>query len=219
MSRYWNDGDWSDYEGKSVGWGLLLLLFYLGSIKIHEFGWAYFCKKRLVDLIVALWLLEGGWFLCFVIAFFLSCINLDWFFNRDQQQINKVDCICHRKQHFGPKLARPRNRLLHSSFTYSLPTFRHAFLSFNCASIFTFSFVISVFFPNCLLTFFLFFFPCPLVAVAMVRHTKLSPSASCMTEPYVKVARALTEYYRGALYLISYHLQFYTQLTLNRLSW
>ena len=65
---------------------------------------------------------------------------------------------------------------------------------------------------------FLFFFPCPLVAVAMARHAKLSPSASCMTEPYVKVARALTEYYRGALYLISYHLQFYTQLTLNRLS-
>ena len=68
------------------------------------------------------------------------------------------------------------------------------------------------------MTYFLFFFPCPLVAVAMARHAKLSPSASCMTEPYVKVARALTEYYRGALYLISYHLQFYTQLTLNRLS-
>ena len=46
---------------------------------------------------------------------------------------------------------------------------------------------------------FLFFFPCPLVAVAMARHAKLSPSASCMTEPYVKVARALTEYYRRAL--------------------
>ena len=43
---------------------------YLGSIKIHEFGWAYFCKKSLVDLIVALWSLAGGWFLCFVIAFF-----------------------------------------------------------------------------------------------------------------------------------------------------
>ena len=43
-----------------------------------------------------------------------------------------------------------------------------------------FSFIISFFFPNCLLSF-LFFFPCRLVAVVMARHTKLSPSASCMT--------------------------------------
>ena len=69
-----------------------------------------------------------------------------------------------------------------------------------------------------LLTYFLFFLPCPLVAVVMARHAKLSPSASCMTGPCVKVVWVLAENYRGALYLTSYHLQFYTQLTLNRLS-
>ena len=112
MSRYWNDGDWSDYEGKSVGWGLLLLLFILARLKSMNLDGLTFVKKaswiwsslydrsRVVDFFVLL------------SPFFLSWINLDWFFNRDQQQINKVDCICHRKQHFGPKLARPRNRLL-----------------------------------------------------------------------------------------------------------
>ena len=112
MSRYWNDGDWSDYEDKSVGWGLLLLLFILARLKSMNLNGLTFVKKaswiwsslydrsRVVDFFVLL------------LPFFLSWINLDWFFNRDQQQINKVDWICHRKQHFGPKLARPRNRLL-----------------------------------------------------------------------------------------------------------
>ena len=139
-----------------------------------------------------------------------------WFFNRGQQQINKVDWISHRKQHFGPKLAHPWNRLLcyfiPPLLTPSQPSCLPAFLSFIHLFInFYFACLLFLsFFPNCLLTFFLFFFPCPLVAVAMARHAKLSPSASCMTRPYAKVARALTEYYRGALYLTSYHLQFYT---------
>ena len=180
---------------------------YLGSIKIHEFGWAFFCEKKPRGsdrrfIIARRWLIS-----LFCYCLFLSCINLDWFFNRDQQQINKVDCICHRKQHFGPKLARPRNRLLCHFIpplhTPSPPSGMPFFLSI-VHPFFTFSFVISVFFP--------------LVAVAMARHAKLSPSASCMTGPYVRVARALTENHRGALYLTSYHLQFYTQLTLNRLS-
>ena len=208
MSRYWNDSDWSDYEGEFVGWGLLSLLFILARLKSMNLDGLSFVKKSLVDLIGALLSLAGGWFLCFVIAFFLSCINLDWFFNRDQQQINKVDWICHRKQHFGHKLAHPRNRLLCHFIpplhTPSPPSGMPFFLSI-VHPFFTFSFVISVLFP--------------LVAVAMARHAKLSPSASCMTGPYVRVARALTENYRGALYLTSYHLQFYTQLTLNRLSW
>ena len=91
MSRYWNDSDWSDYEGEFVGWGLLSLLFILARLKSMNLDGLSFVKKSLVDLIGALLSLAGGWFLCFVIAFFLSCINLDWFFNRDQQQINKVD--------------------------------------------------------------------------------------------------------------------------------
>ena len=115
--KWWKNVTLLEWQWLERLWGQIcwvrtvITAVYLGSIKIHEFGWAYFCKKSLVDLIVALWSLAGGWFLCFVIAFFLSCINLDWFFNRDPQQINKVDWICHRKQHFGPKLARPRNRL------------------------------------------------------------------------------------------------------------
>ena len=91
MSRYWNDSDWSDYEGEFVGWGLLSLLFILARLKSMNLDGLSFVKKSLVDLIGALLSLAGGWFLCFVIAFFWSCINLDWFFNRDQQQINKVD--------------------------------------------------------------------------------------------------------------------------------
>ena len=143
-----------------------------------------------------------------------------WFFNRGQQQINKVGWISHRKQHFGHK--RPRNRLL----CYFIPPLLTpsprscllAFLSFIHLFI-NFTFLVYYFFLLFkLLTYFLFFLPCPLVAVVMARHAKLSPSASCMTGPCVKVVWALTENYRGALYLTSYHLQFYTQLTLNRLS-
>ena len=165
-------------------------------------------------------MIARGWLISlFCYCLFLSCTNLDWFFNRDQQQINKVDWICHRKQHFGHKLVRPRNRLL-CYFIPSLltPSPSFAYLSFFQLFIHFYFFVCYFFLLSELMTYFLFFFPCPLVAVAMARHAKLSPSASCMTGLYVENARALTENYRGALYLTSHHLQFYTQLTLNRLS-
>ena len=45
MSRYWNDSDWSDYEGKSVGWGLLLQLFILARLKSMNLDGLSFVKK------------------------------------------------------------------------------------------------------------------------------------------------------------------------------
>ena len=68
--------------------------YYIKKIMVSELGSACFpgsFEKKLGDL----------WFLC-CCCLSLSCLNSDWFLNRGQQQINEVDPIFHRKQHFRP---------------------------------------------------------------------------------------------------------------------
>ena len=91
MSRYWNDSDWSDYEGKSVGWELLLLhklimaqWIWVGLLsgvfwkKNSRIWLAIYDRPRVVGL--------------FVVVVCLLCVNSEWFFNRwNKNEIAKIE--------------------------------------------------------------------------------------------------------------------------------
>ena len=73
--KWWKNVTLLEWQWLERLWGQIcwvrtvITAVYIGSINIHEFGWAFFCEKSLVDLIGALWSLAGGWFLCFVCLF------------------------------------------------------------------------------------------------------------------------------------------------------